>query len=251
MKISFLDKQIDWALANKFWVIIFTIIFLSTSIYLVSDLTVDAVPDITNVQVVINTKTLGLDPEKVELTVTQPIEYEMMGIPDLHDMRSISKFGLSQVTLIFNDGTDVYWARQQVSEKLQTASGQMPAGLQSELAPISTGLGEVFMYSLDLKENSPMLLKSHSDQMFYLREIQDFQIRPVLRKVKDVADVDSNGGLKKELHININPQLLNQYGLTIDKVQTKLSGLGESFGGGSIVVDREALIIKATTALEN
>ena len=251
MKISFLDKQIDWALANKFWVIILTIIFLSTSIYLVSDLTVDAVPDITNVQGVINTKTLGLDPEKVELTITQPIEYEMMGIPDLRDMRSISKFGLSQVTLIFNDGTDVYWARQQVSEKLQTASGQMPTGLQSELAPISTGLGEVFMYSLDLKENSPMLLKSHSDQMLYLREIQDFQIRPVLRKVKDVADVDSNGGLKKELHININPQLLNQYGLTIDKVQTKLSGLGESFGGGSIVVDREALIIKATTVLEN
>ena len=87
MKVSFLDKQIDWALANKFWVIVLTLIFLSTSIYLVSDLTVDAVPDITNVQVVINTKTLGLDPEKVELTVTQPIEYEMRGIPDLQDMR--------------------------------------------------------------------------------------------------------------------------------------------------------------------
>ena len=153
--------------------------------------------------------------------------------------------------MIFKDGTDVYWARQQVSEKLQTASGQLPTGLQTELAPISTGLGEVFMYSLDLKTNSPMLLKSHSDQMLYLREIQDFQIRPILRKVKDVADVDSNGGLKKELHININPQLLTQYGLTIDKVQTKLTGLGESFGGGSIVVDKEALIIKATTALDN
>ena len=251
MNKSLLDKLIDWALRNKFWVLTLTVVFFLTSIFYVKELTVDAVPDITNVQVVINTKTLGLDPEKVELTVSQPIEYEMMGIPDLQDMRSISKFGLSQVTLIFKDGTDVYWARQQVSERLQTASGQLPPGLQSELAPISTGLGEVFMYSLDLKPNSPMLAKSHNDQMLYLREIQDFVVRPILRKVKDVADVDSNGGLKKELHININPHLMNQYGLTIDKVQKKLNGLGESFGGGSIVVDKEALIIKATTSLDN
>jgi cobalt-zinc-cadmium resistance protein CzcA len=251
MKSSMLDKMIDWSLDNKFWVITLSVLFMMATIYKVTDLTVDAVPDVTNIQVVVNTKTLGLDPEKVELTVTQPVEYEMMGIPDLQDMRSISKFGLSQVTLIFKDDTNIYWARQQVSEKLQTAIGQIPQGLQPELAPISTGLGEVYMYSLGLKENSQMRAKSHSDQMLYLREIQDFQIRPILRKVKDVADVDSNGGLKKQLHININPTLLTQYGLTIDKVESKLNGLGESFGGGSIVVDREALIIKATTALDN
>lgn len=250
MKTSLLDKMIDWSLANKFWVITLTILFSIATIYKVSDLTVDAVPDITNIQVVINTKTLGIDPEKVELTVTQPIEYEMMGIPNLHDMRSISKFGLSQVTLIFNDGVDVYWARQQVSEKLQSAKGQIPDNLQPELGPISTGLGEVYMYSLSLKENSPYLNKSHKEQMLYLREIQDFQIRPQLRKIKDVADIDSNGGLKKELHININPHKLIQYGLTIDKVQRKLEGLGESFGGGNIEINREGLIIKATTSLE-
>lgn len=251
MKPTLLDQMIDWALKNKFWVIVLTILFLCATLYKVSDLTVDAVPDITNVQVVINTKTKGIDPEKIELTVTQPIEYEMMGVPNLQDMRSISKFGLSQVTLIFKEDTDIYWARQQVFEKLQSAVGQIPEGLQPELAPISTGLGEVYMYSLSLKENSPYLQKSHSEQMLYLREIQDFDIRPVLRRVKDVADVDSNGGLKKELHININPNLLNPYGLTIDKVETNLKGLGESFGGGNVNIDKEALIIKATTALEN
>jgi len=250
MKTSLLDKMIDWSLQNKFWVISLTILFISATVYKVSDLTVDAVPDITNVQVVINTKTLGIDPEKVELTVTQPIEYEMMGIPNLHDMRSISKFGLSQVTLIFEDGVDIYWARQQVSEKLQSAIAQLPEKIQPELGPISTGLGEVYMYSLGLKENSPYLQKSHKEQMLYLREIQDFQIRPQLRKIKDVADIDSNGGLKKELHININPQLLIKYGLTIDKVRQKLQGLGESFGGGNVEIDKEALIIKATTALD-
>lgn len=251
MKVSILDRMIDWSLKNKFWVVSITLTFFIATLYKAPDLTVDAVPDITNAQVVINTKTLGIDPEKVELTVTQPIEYEMMGIPNLQDMRSISKFGLSQVTLIFKDGTDIYWARQQVSEKLQSAIGQLPEKLQPELGPISTGLGEVFMYSLSLKENSPYLQKSHKDQMLYLRELQDFLIRPQLRKVKDVADIDSNGGLKKELHINIDPHQLLKYGLTIDKVQQKLQGLGESFGGGNVEIDKEALIIKATTSLES
>lgn len=251
MKKSFLDSIIDWALAHKFSVLLFTVLFLIITVYKINDLTVDAVPDITNTQVVINTKTQGIDPEKVELTVTQPIEYEMMGISDLQDMRSISKFGLSQITLVFKDGTDIYWARQQVAEKMQSALGQLPQGLQPELAPISTGLGEVYMYSLSLKPDSSMLQKSHFDQMLYLREIQDFQIRPALRKIPGVADIDSNGGLKKELHININPKLLVQYGLTIDKVEHKLSGLGMSFGGGSIDVNKETLIIKASTSLEN
>lgn len=249
-KPTLIDKTIDWSLQNKFWVLTLTFAFLCLTIFKVKELSVDAVPDITNVQVVVNTKTLGLDPEKVELTVTQPIEYEMMGIPNLKDMRSISKFGLSQVTLIFNDEADIYWARQQVSEKLQSAKGNIPTELQPELAPISTGLGEVFMYSLSLKENSPYLKKSHKDQMLYLRELQDFEVRPVLRRVKDVADVDSNGGLKKELHINIDPHKLIQYGLTIDKVQDKLFGLGESFGGGSIEANKEALIIKSSTSLD-
>jgi heavy metal efflux system protein len=246
-----LDKAIDWALANKFWVITLTVLFTLGTFYKVKDLSVDAVPDITNVQVVVNTKTKGLDPEKVELTVTQPIEYEMMGIPDLQDMRSISKFGLSQVTLIFKDGTDIYWARQQVSEKLVIAAGSLPGGLQPELAPITTGLGEVYMYSVGLKENSPYWQKSKKERMLYLREVQDFVIRPALRRVHDVADIDSNGGLKKELHINIIPELLVKHGLTIDKVQDKLRGLGESFGGGTIDAEKKSLIIKSSTSIDD
>jgi len=246
-----LNKLIDWSLKNKFWVITLSVLFLLFTVYKVNDLTVDAVPDITNIQVVINTKTQGLDPEKVELTVSQPIEYEMMGIPHLHDLRSISKFGLSQVTLIFDDGTDIYWARQQVMEKLQSVVGVLPAGISPELAPISTGLGEVYMYGLSLKKEAQSKYPTHLEKMLYLREIQDFIIRPELRRVKDVADIDSNGGYKKQLHINLNPHLLKKYGLTIDAVERKLKGLGQSFGGGSIVVAKEALIIKANTMIEN
>lgn len=246
-----LEKLIDSGLRNKFWVLFLTAIFLFLTVYKVNELTVDAVPDITNVQVVVNTRTEGLDPEKVELTVTQPIEYEMMGIPDLIDMRSISKFGLSQVTLIFKDGTDIYWARQQVSEKLQSATGQLPDKIQPELAPISTGLGEVYMYSLSLRKDSPKRNEPHLEQMLYLRELQDFSVRPFLRKIRDVADVDSNGGYKKELHINIDPKKMISFGLTIDKVQERLEGLGESFGGGSVTFGKEALIIKSSTVQEN
>jgi cobalt-zinc-cadmium resistance protein CzcA len=251
MKKTFLENLIDSALHHKFWVIVFSLIFLGLTIYKVDELSVDAVPDITNVQVVVNTKTQGLDPEKVELTVTQPIEFEMMGIPDLQDMRSISKFGLSQITLIFKDETDIYWARQQVSEKLQSAIGQLPDGVQPELAPASTGLGEVYMYALNLSKDSPRRNMPHLQQMLYLREIQDFTVRPFLRKIRDVADVDSNGGYKKELHINIDPTKLTSYGLTIDKVHAKLQGLGESFGGGSVVFGKEALIIKSSTIEDN
>ena len=248
--LNLLDKCIEWGLHHKFWVLVLTVLLFFGTLYKINDLTVDAVPDITNIQVVINTKTLGLDPEKVELTVTQPLEYEMMGIPNLHDLRSISKFGLSQITLIFDDETDIYWARQQVSERLQSAIGQLPTGIQPELAPISTGLGEVFMYALNLKEDSPYKKKTHQEQMLYLRELQDFVVRQALRKIKDVADVDSNGGFKKQLHINIDPDKLISHGLTLDTIERKLRGLGESFGGGTVAFGNEALIIKATTNLE-
>lgn len=247
MKKNLLEKLIEWSLHHKFWVIVLTFALLIVSLYRLPNLTIDAVPDITNVQVVINTKTQGLDPEKVELTVTQPIEYEMMGVANIQDMRSISKFGLSQVILIFSDDTDIYWARQQVSEKLQIVSGQLPAGIIPELAPISTGLGEVYMYAISLKKDSPRAKSPEDQQLLYLREIQDFEIRPHLRKIKDVADVDSNGGFKKQLHINLDTRKLTKFGLTEDQVLKKLNGLGESFGGGSVVFSNEALIVKAST----
>ncbi len=249
-KKSLLDACLWWALSNKFWVLTLTAIFLGLTVTKVNDLSIDAVPDITNVQVVINTKTQGIDPEKVELTVTQPIEYEMMGLGKLHDMRSISKFGLSQVTLIFDDETDIYWARQQVSEKLQSVLGQLPDGVAPELAPISTGLGEVYMYSLSLKPGAKPFASKEA-ALLYLRELQDFEVRPHLRRIKDVADVDSNGGYKKELHINIDPRKLIALGLTLDQVERKLSGLGESFGGGSVRIGPEALILRASTNLED
>lgn len=246
---SFLGKCIDFGLNNKMWVILFSLALVSFSIYKLPDLSVDAVPDITNIQVVVNTKTQGLDPSRVELMVTQPIEFEMVGLPKLQDMRSISKYGLSQVTLVFNDGTDIYWARQQVAEKIQNVSGVLPTGIVPEMAPITTGLGEVFMYTLSLNEKSEYFQKTKEEQLQYLREVQDYIVRPHMRRIKDVADVDTNGGFKKELHINLDPEKMTKFGLTIKSIMDKLSGIGESFGGGVITQHDHSVIVRASTNL--
>ena len=246
---SFLGKCIDFGLNNKMWVILFSLALVSFSIYKLPDLSVDAVPDITNIQVVVNTKTQGLDPSRVELMVTQPIEFEMVGLPKLQDMRSISKYGLSQVTLVFKDGTDIYWARQQVAEKIQNVSGVLPTGIVPEMAPITTGLGEVFMYTLSLNEKSEYFQKTKEEQLQYLREVQDYIVRPHMRRIKDVADVDTNGGFKKELHINLNPEKMTKFGLTIKSIMNKLSGIGESFGGGVITQHDHSVIVRASTNL--
>lgn len=246
---SFLGKCIDFGLNNKMWVILFSLALVSFSIYKLPELSVDAVPDITNIQVVVNTKTQGLDPSRVELMVTQPIEFEMVGLPKLEDMRSISKYGLSQVTLVFKDGTDIYWARQQVAEKIQNVSGVLPTGIVPEMAPITTGLGEVFMYTLSLNEKSEYFQKTKEEQLQYLREVQDYIVRPHMRRIKDVADVDTNGGFKKELHINLNPEKMTKFGLTIKSIMDKLSGIGESFGGGVITQHDHSVIVRASTNL--
>jgi cobalt-zinc-cadmium resistance protein CzcA len=123
------------------------------------------------------------------------------------DVRSLSKYGLSQVVVIFEDGTDIYWARQQVAERLQGAAGELPKGLSPELAPISTGLGEVVMYAVMAKPGTPLAAKPETERLLALRTIQDFVVAPYLkRSVKNVAEVDSTGGYKKEIHIELHPE---------------------------------------------
>ena len=141
-----INRRIKKALENRFWVIAIFGILVGIGLWTLPRLPIDAVPDITNVQVVVNTKTGALDPEQIEQTVTKYIEMEMGGIPNVEDVRSLSKYGLSQVTIVFKEGTNIYWARQQISERLQEVKESLPTTVSPELAPITTGLGEVLMY---------------------------------------------------------------------------------------------------------
>ena len=175
------EKIVDFSLKNKVTILLITLAIALWCAWGIKDLAVDAVPDITNVQVVVNVKTNALDPENIELQITRNLEIEFSGIPNLTDMRSISKFGLAQVTLIFEEGTDIYWARQQVSERM--ANLDLPTGMVIELAPISTGLGEVYMYTLSLDDKSPLKNESELTQLTELRTIQDYLIKPHLKRV--------------------------------------------------------------------
>ncbi len=241
-----INRWLKRALSHRVWVLAFIAAAAGIGLWTLPQLSIDAVPDITNVQVVINTKTGALDPEQIEKTVTNYIEMEMGGISRVEDVRSLSKYGLSQVTLVFKDHTDIYWARQQVSERLQTVKEQLPSGMSPELAPITTGLGEVLMYVVLPKPNSALSKKPEIEQLRYLRTVQDTIIRPFLKsKVQNVADIDSTGGFKKEIHIDVEPQKLAAYGISLDQLTKQLERLGENAGGGYIEQDGNQVVVRS------
>ena len=244
-----LNSIVDFSLKNKLGVLLVTGVIALWCAFSLKDMAIDAVPDITNVQVQVNVKTGALDPENIELQVTRPLEIDFSGIPNLVDMRSISKFGLAQVTLIFEDNTDIYWARQQVAERMSAI--HLPDGITPELSPITTGLGEVYMYTLLTDESSPLHNLKTESKLRELRTIQDYVVKPHLKRVSGVADIDSNGGYVKEIHINFIPEKMDEYGLTIRQLLSRLESLGINAGGGYIQTDKEQVIVRTFLQIES
>jgi len=241
------EKIVSFCLKNKMTVLLITSAIALWSALGLNDLAIDAVPDITNVQVVVNVKTKALDPENIELQITRNLEMELSGIPSLEDMRSISKFGLAQVTLVFKEGTDIYWARQQVSERVTHLS--LPPGASIELAPITTGLGEVYMYTLDVDETSPLYHMPEVQRLTELRTLQDYFIRPHLKRVSGVADVDSNGGHVKQVHINFFPKKMEELGISLNQLLSKLTSIGVGAGGGYIQTKDQQVIVRTHSGI--
>ncbi len=247
-----MSRLVELALANRVGVVLLFAVASGVGVAALSDIPVDAVPDITPVQVVVNAKTGALDPEQIEKTVSFPIESEMGGIAKVKEVRSLSKYGLSQVTITFEDGTDIYWARQQVAERLQGVQGELPPGVSPALSPITTGLGEVVMYVVLPAPGSELAQKPERERLLYLRTVQDFIIAPYLkRSVRNIAEVDSTGGFKKEIHIDIHPERLDRYGLSIEEIAERLTTLGESAGGGYIQPQGKQVIVRAAGQLKS
>ncbi|MBL8019399.1 MAG: efflux RND transporter permease subunit [Leptospirales bacterium] len=207
-------------------------------------LPVDAVPDITNVQVMVNTRTGALAPEEIEKTVTRPVEAEMTGLPGVEEVRSISKYGLSQVVVIFHEGTDLYFSRQQIAERLGTLRDELPEGLSPEMGPVSTGLGEVVMYSVEAKPGSRLSMAPEHDQLLRLRTVQDRIIRPALKAVSGVADVDSNGGFLKQVHVNMNPYRMAANNVSVGALKEYLENIGINQGGNYIEKSGERTLVR-------
>jgi cobalt-zinc-cadmium resistance protein CzcA len=242
-----LTKMMNWALHNRLTVLGLTLVLMVVGTRAIMHMAIDAVPDVTNIQVVVNVKTGALDPEKIEMLVTRPIETEMAGVGGLKDMRSIAKFGLSQTTLIFDEGTDIYWARQQVAERLPGID--LPEKVSAELAPMTTGLGEVYMYTLQTNELSPLHRLPQKERLTELRSIQDYIVRPQLKRVKGIADIDSNGGFVKQIHINFLTKKLDQFGITLVQANHALESLGDNSGGGYIQRAGEQVIVRTLPSL--
>jgi cobalt-zinc-cadmium resistance protein CzcA len=228
-----LSKLLDFVLAQRVFVLILTAALAVFGVRAFSNLPIEAFPDVQDVQVQIVTQYSGQAPEEVERAVTLPIEREMSGVPHQTQLRSVTISGLSVVTLTFADGTDDYFARQQVLEKLQNVV--LPTGIQPGLAPLTTAVGEIFRYIVE----APAGMDPNE-----VRALQDWVIRPNLRIVGGVADVVSFGGTVKEYQVQVDPEALKRYGITIDQVSLALTNNSANVGGGVVTRGDEALLVR-------
>jgi cobalt-zinc-cadmium resistance protein CzcA len=232
---SMLNAIIDWSLHNRFVVIAGALLFVALGGWSLSQIDIDAFPDTTPVQVQINAIAPGLGPEEVERQITYPVEQAINGLPHLQQLRSISKFGISQIVVVFADGTDIFFARQMINERLGTA--RIPEGIpRPEMGPIATGLGEVFHYiatpkKVDLESLSE---KERVDELSHLRTVQNWIIKPALRTVSGTAEINGWGGYQKQYQVRIHADKLLHYGVSFDKVMEAVRENNLVAGGGNI-----------------
>src|SRR5437762_3371277 len=245
-----IDKILELSLRQRAFILLAALALVAVGLWAATRLPIDAVPDITGVQVQINTEVPALAAEESEKLVTRPIEIEMAGLPGIEEMRSLTKFGLSQVTLQFSDNTDVYRARQLVTERLQAAVEHLPHDVAPKLAPISTGLGEIFYYNVSYKPGAkrPELFR---DQVFQLRELHDYTIKPLLRAVSGVAEVNESGGYERQFVIQPRPEDLERSGMTFSELADVIAANVENAGGGIISRGGNQLSIRAVTRANN
>ncbi|REJ91751.1 MAG: AcrB/AcrD/AcrF family protein [Planctomycetota bacterium] len=239
-----LNWIIDFSLRNRALVLIVVAAVIATGAWSLQYIDIDAFPDTTPVMVQINTTAPSLSPEEVERQITFPIEQVISGLPGLEKLRSISKFGLSQVVVVFEDGTDIYFARQLINERLTTV--ELPAGIERpKMGPVSTGLGEVFHYivRLDGVDISSLPKERQVEKLTELRTIHDWVIKPQLRTVSGTAEVNSWGGYEKQFQVRIDPDRLVKHGLTFDEVVEAVEENNRNVGGGNITQNSQMLLV--------
>ena len=244
------ERIIQFSIQHAIWVMLFACIWIAVGIYSYQKLPIDAVPDITNTQVQINTQANGFTALEVEQRITYPIENAMAGIPDLELTRSISRYGLSQVTIVFKDGTDIYWARQQINQRLQEIQAELPAQTSPIMSPVSTGLGEIYQWVLRAEPKA-----KKSDGTAYtamdLREIQDWVVRPQLQRVQGVAEVNSIGGFEKNYVVSPDFNYMQQLNISLEQLQQALNQNNENRGAGYIEDNGQQLTVRIPGTLNN
>ncbi len=245
-----IEFLLRFSIAQRISVLFAMLAFILVGCWSYGHLSIDAVPDITNVQVQINTEAPGYSPLEIEQRVTWPVETALSGLPHLSYTRSLSRYGLSQVTLVFNDGTDIYFARNLINERIASIKSKLPPGLEPTMGPIATGLGEIFMYTVTAKPDAKQANGKVYDATA-LREIQDWIIRPQLMLVKGVTEINTIGGYNKEYHITPDPTKLLAYGLSMEHIRKVLESNNQNRGAGYIENQGQQWLIRTTGQLEN
>lgn len=244
-----LNKIIHASIYNRGVIFFITLLMIIAGIYSFQNLPIDAVPDITNNQVQVNTVVDGLAPEEIERTITYPIESSMRGIGGVDQVRSITRFGLSQVTVVFKDSIDIYRARQLVSERLQGVSADLPNSAKPELGPISTGLGEIYQYVIDYKEKAKG--EARTKQLMELKSLQDWFIKPRLLTVEGVAEINTSGGFEKQYHVQPDPKKLAANGIHFDEIVEALEKVNRNVGGGYVEQTAEQFLIQGVGLIKS
>ena len=245
-----IDKILEFALRQRVLVLLGALALIGLGLWSASRLPIDAVPDITNVQVQINTSVPALAPEEIEKLITYPIEVEMGGIEHLEEVRSLSKFGLSQVTLIFEEGTDLYRARQLTGERLQAVLEELPPGVTPKLAPISTGLGEIYHYTVHYAKDAQTAPTDPIDRLRELKLVQDYLVKPALRTVPGVTEVNTSGGYDKQIVVTPYPAKLTNLGITLDEVAGVIAENVANAGGSVVEKGGESVTVRSVTRVQ-
>ncbi|WP_339616316.1 CusA/CzcA family heavy metal efflux RND transporter [uncultured Gilvimarinus sp.] len=239
-----INAILRFSVERRFLTLSFILILIGVGVSSFQHLPIDAVPDITNVQVQINTEAPGYSPLEAEQRITFPVETALYGLPDLAYTRSISRYGLSQVTVVFEEGTDIYFARNLIDERLSSIKNALPPGLEPEMGPIATGLGEILMYTVEARPGATQTDGSPLDATA-LREIQDWIIKPQLAQVPGVIEINTIGGYDKQYHVTPSPKQLLGFGVTMDELVESLKANNLNRGAGYIERNGQQLLVRS------
>jgi len=239
-----IDAILRLVIARRILVLFSVLLIIVVGVLNYQRLTIDAVPDITNVQVQINTSASGYSPLEAEQRITYPVETALAGLPKLAYTRSLSRYGLSQVTAVFEEGTDIYFARNLINTKLTAIKSVLPAGIEPEMGPISTGLGEIYMYTVQAEPNA-LQANGQAYDATALREIQDWIIKPQLAQVKGIVEINSIGGYNKQYHISPDVQKLLQFKISLADITAALLANNDNRGAGYIERNGQQLLVRS------
>jgi cobalt-zinc-cadmium resistance protein CzcA len=246
-----IDRILEFSMRQRVLVLMLSVALLAAGLWSAMHLPIDAVPDLTGIQVQINSEVPAMAPEESEKAVTRVIEVEMQGLPGVKNMRSLTKFGLSQVTLNFEDDTDIYRARQLVAERLTGLLDALPAGVSPKLAPISTGLGEIFYYTLRWKPGATQRPADERVALMELNDAQEYIVKPMLRTVPGIAEINSSGGHRRQVLVEPRIDALTQAGLTVADLADVIRGNVENAGGGIVSSGGQQITIRAVGKVES